>query len=70
MSSFQHTLNEKQKGILKRFLSTRSRPEIYLEETCEGSTDYHFEIRPSGIGDTVYCVCQGERVWLDDGLEA
>jgi hypothetical protein len=68
--SFESTLNEKQRGIMKKFLSSRSRPDIYLEEDCCGSRDYHFEIRPSGIGDDVHLVCKGERVWLDDGLEA
>ena len=68
--SFEATLNEKQKEIAKEFLATRSRPDIYIEEDCCGCRDYHYEIRPSSIGDNVYLVCKGERVWLDDGLEA
>ncbi len=67
--SFESTLNENQKRIMKEFLATRSRPDIYIEECCCGSRDYHFEIRPSGIGDDVHLVCAGERVWLDDGLD-
>lgn len=68
-SQFESSLNEKQRQIMKAFLDGRTRPDIYLEEDCCGMTDYHFEVHPTGIGDTVYLVCAGESVWLDDGLD-
>lgn len=67
---YESTLNEKQKTLLKEFLSTRSEPLVYLEEDCCGMRDYHFEITPSGIGDSVFVVCGKDRLWLDDGLES
>lgn len=67
--SFESTLNNRQRESLKEFLKIRSRPLIYLEECCCGTRDYHFEITPSGIGDSVYVVCGKDRLWLDDGLE-
>lgn len=70
MFDFISSLNEKQKEIMKDFLLNRSRPDIYIEEDCCGSTDYHFEVYPSGIGDSVWLVCAGDRVWLDDGIES
>lgn len=68
--NFESTLNDKQKAIKKKFLSSRSKPHVFIEEDCCGTADYHYEIHPSGIGDTVYLVCNGERTWLDDGLDA
>lgn len=37
-----------------------------LEETCEGSASYHYEVHPSGIGDSVYLVFRGERHYISD----
>lgn len=66
--TFEKTLNDNQRRIMKDFLAPRSRPDVFLEEDCCGTKDYHFEIHPSGIGDSIYLVCNGERIWLDDGL--
>lgn len=62
-------LNDKQRETAKEFIQKHSRPNIYLEEDCCGTTDFHFVIQPSGIGDEVYIVCGKERLWLDDGLD-
>lgn len=69
MKDFWSMLNDKQKAIAQDFLASRSRPDVYLEEDCCGSVDYHFEITPSGIGDSIHLVCGTERIWLDDGEE-
>lgn len=37
-----------------------------LEETCEGSRSFHYEVHPSGIGDTIYLVFKGEKTLLND----
>lgn len=66
---YESTLNGNQKKILKDFLKTRTRPDIYLEEDCCGVRDYYFKIVPSSIGDCIYAVCGKEEVWLDDGLD-
>lgn len=70
MVDFESILNEKQKQIKEEFLSSRSKPFIYLEECACGTRDYHYEITPSGTGDSVYLICGDERIWLDDGLVA
>lgn len=37
-----------------------------IEETCEGSRSYHYIVRPSGIGDSVYLVFNGEETFISD----
>lgn len=62
---FQLTRYEKDK--LKQVLSdNKYDPLLDLEETCDGSKSYHFEVYPSNIGDTVYVVFYGEKTLLSD----
>lgn len=37
-----------------------------LEEDCCGATSYHYEVHPSGIGDSVYVVFKGTRHLISD----
>jgi hypothetical protein len=37
-----------------------------LEETCDGSKSYHYEIHPSNIGDSIFLVFKGEKYFLSD----
>lgn len=37
-----------------------------LEETCEGSKSYYYQVHPSNIGDDVYLVYKGEKFYLSD----
>lgn len=37
-----------------------------LEETCEGSASYHYEVHPSGIGDSIFLCYMGERHYISD----
>lgn len=37
-----------------------------LEETCEGSASYHYEVHTSNIGDSLYLVYKGKKTFLSD----
>lgn len=68
ITKFASYLNEKQRKDAENFIRDIPRANGE-EEDCCGTACYHFELTPSGIGDTIYIVCGENRLWLDDGLE-